>query len=86
MPIHEFQCKSCGYVFEILSMSKEEMDDVRCAKCASPEVTKLMSASNISVSDTVSKSNPSAQKSYVQHHQCQSGSCSHLNLAGHSRD
>lgn len=86
MPIHEFQCRSCGYVFEILLMSKEEMDDVRCAKCSSPDVGKLMSAPNMAVSDNVSGGNPARQSSYVTHHECKSGSCSQLNLAGHARD
>ena len=50
MPIHEFRCESCGYEFELLIMTKAEMEAVRCPKCQSPECNKLMSAANVSVS------------------------------------
>lgn len=87
MPIHEFQCNSCGYVFEILIMSKDEMEDVRCAKCSSPDTGKIMSAPNVTVSDNVGANNKghSATSSLI-HRECKSGSCSQLNLAGHTKD
>ena len=92
MPIHEFQCESCNYVFELLLMSQSEMDNVRCPKCQSPDVGKLMSASNINTGGSIktSKSKGTVTKktsagSFVEHRQCQSGSCSTLNLAGHGR-
>jgi putative FmdB family regulatory protein len=92
MPIHEFQCESCNYVFELLLMSQSEFENVRCPKCQSPDVGKLMSASNINMGGKVktSKSDGAIVKktsagSFVEHRQCQSGSCSTLNLAGHER-
>ena len=92
MPIHEFQCESCNYVFELLLMTQDEIENVRCPKCQSPEVSKLMSASNFNMTGKakVSTSKGSIVKktsagSYLEHRQCDSGSCSTLNLAGHER-
>ncbi len=82
MPIYEFQCRSCGYVFELLLMSKEEMKDVRCAKCASPDIGKLMSAANVATS--TSKSSSGSSPSYTTH-KCKSGSCTQINLPGYTR-
>ncbi len=84
MPIYEFQCRSCGYVFELLLMSKEEMEDVRCAKCSSPDVGKLMSAANIASTQSKSTS-PSGSTPSFTTNQCPSGSCTHINLPGHTK-
>ncbi len=85
MPIYEFQCKSCNYVFELLMMTKEEMDNARCPRCQSPDVGKLMSAANIA---TGGGKAPLADlnRPSVETRQCESGSCTYLNLPGHSRD
>ncbi len=74
-------------------MSQAEMENVRCPKCQSPDVGKLMSASNISVGGSVKSTSQTDSSmlrktsagSFVEHRQCQSGSCSTLNLAGHER-
>ncbi len=85
MPIYEFQCKSCEYAFELLLMSKDEMDDVRCPRCASPDIGKLMSAPNISTSASSSSAHSGSQVGdYVTHH-CKSGSCTQFNLPGHTK-
>ncbi len=89
MPIYEFQCKSCDYCFELLLMSKDEMEEVRCPKCASPDVGKLMSAANISAG-SASSTGSSAHAgdtagSQVVTHSCASGSCTQFNLPGHSK-
>jgi len=47
MPIYEFRCEKCGSVSEVLVFNKEE--EVSCGNCGSTELTKLMSASNISM-------------------------------------
>ena len=45
MPIYEYQCKSCGYVFDALQkMSDDPLTD--CPDCAKPELRKLLSAPN----------------------------------------
>lgn len=43
MPIYEYRCKACGAVSEYLvGLGREEK--IRCGKCASPEMTKILSA------------------------------------------
>lgn len=84
MPIHEFKCESCNYVFELLLMSQSEMDNVRCPKCQSPDVNRLMSASNIST-DNGAIVNKTSGGGSVEHRECQSGTCSTLNLAGYQQ-
>ncbi len=83
MPIHEFKCSSCDHVFEMLIMNQDEIADLRCPKCMSPEIDKLMSAANVSVgasSTSTSTSTPS-----VQSHTCGSGSCTTIELPGHKK-
>ncbi|NDY42929.1 zinc ribbon domain-containing protein [Dissulfurirhabdus thermomarina] len=42
MPIYEFECAACGECFEELVLGGRS--DVKCPKCASPEVRKKLSA------------------------------------------
>jgi putative FmdB family regulatory protein len=79
MPIHEFRCLDCDYIFELLIMNKNEMDSVLCPKCESSNVGKLMSVANVSV-DKRPSSKPS-----VQHHTCNSGTCATIELPGYER-
>ena len=85
MPIYEFQCRSCNYVFELLMMTKEELEDAKCPRCQSPEVGKLMSAANIT-SGTCNASLRNLNRPSVESHSCESGSCSYLNFPGYTRD
>ncbi len=82
MPIHEFECKSCGNQFELLIMSKSELENVRCPVCESPDVGKLMSAATIHSND---KFVPPPAMPRVQHHSCPSGTCSMMDLPGHKK-
>ncbi len=83
MPIHEFTCNSCHHTFEILIMNREEMDLIRCPKCQSPDVGRLMSAANVSVASGSSSSEPSGPK--INSHSCSSGSCTSIELPGYKR-
>ncbi len=86
MPIHEFTCKSCQHSFELLIMNRDEIDQVRCPKCQSPEVDKLMSAANVSVSSGGSSGASQASGGpSVQSHTCSTGSCTSFELPGHKR-
>ena len=85
MPIYEFQCRSCEYAFELLLMSKEELDEVRCPRCASPDIGKLMSAPNISTGSTSTNANTGSKAGDYVTHQCKSGSCTQFNLPGHAK-
>jgi putative FmdB family regulatory protein len=43
MPIHEFECKSCGNIFEYLCLRKDDKDHVLCPACRHGEVEVLLS-------------------------------------------
>ena len=44
MPIYEYQCGSCGHVFETLQrISEDPLTD--CPECGKPDLKKLVSAS-----------------------------------------
>lgn len=47
MPIYEYKCSDCETVFEILTTSEHRDNEVRCQKCQSSRVAKLLSASAI---------------------------------------
>ncbi len=84
MPIHEFKCTSCDHMFEMLIMNKDEIEELRCPKCMSPEVEKLMSAANVSVGPASVPASGSGEPS-VQSHTCSSGSCTTFELPGHKK-
>jgi putative FmdB family regulatory protein len=44
MPIYEFRCRDCDHVFDELVMSSAVATEVRCARCKSAKVEKLLSA------------------------------------------
>jgi len=43
MPIYEYACKPCGKVFEELIIRKADETEVRCPKCKSSSVSRLVS-------------------------------------------
>jgi len=43
MPIYEYACSQCGKPFEELILRKSDEDDVRCPKCRSRKVERLLS-------------------------------------------
>ena len=45
MPIYEYECTKCREVFEELVFGSEK--DVRCPRCSSKKVNKLMSAPSL---------------------------------------
>ncbi len=44
MPIYEYECKKCKLIFESYVLTFEEK--VRCPKCGSADLEKLISAPN----------------------------------------
>jgi putative FmdB family regulatory protein len=78
MPIYEFKCLQCGHVFELLKLKKEnEGLEMKCPKCSSSEVEKILSTMNIARS--ASGKSTSATKS------CSSGSCTSFEIPGPKR-
>jgi putative FmdB family regulatory protein len=43
MPLYDFRCKKCKAKFEELVRSPREEESVRCAKCGSSKVARMMS-------------------------------------------
>jgi putative FmdB family regulatory protein len=43
MPLFDFQCQDCQETFEELLKSADAQGDVRCVKCGSPKVERLLS-------------------------------------------
>ncbi len=48
MPIYEFQCEECGFIFEELVSSRDLAGDdwssyIRCKKCQSERISKVIS-------------------------------------------
>ena len=43
MPIYEYRCKQCNGEFSALFMRSEDEANIRCEKCASRKVTRLLS-------------------------------------------
>ena len=85
MPIYEFLCSSCDYEFELLLMRSDEMNDVRCPKCQSPDVGKKMSRPNIATSAAPSGGKDGRAQTGVQQRSCDSGTCTTITLPGHTR-
>ncbi len=81
MPIYEFVCEDCEHEFETLLKNREEAQDVRCPKCQSPRVKRLMSVTGAIITD----GGGGQAKPSVETHKCEGGTCSHLNLPGYSR-
>jgi putative FmdB family regulatory protein len=43
MPIYEYQCASCGDVFQLLLMKRGEEKGLRCPRCGKPRPMRLIS-------------------------------------------
>ncbi len=81
MPIFEFRCGGCNECFEILVMNRDEEVDLKCPKCTSPELERVMSKSCYAMGEGGGK----AEGPSVQNRSCSSGSCTTWELPGHAR-
>lgn len=81
MPIFEFRCIDCTECFEILVMNREDHVDLRCPKCTSQEIERVMSTSCYAMGEGGGK----RQGVAVQDRSCSSGSCTTWEIPGHSR-
>ncbi len=83
MPIYEFQCESCGEVFEHLAMNHGEQLKAECPQCGGSELSRVMSSCASVISDS---SGGGAQGATVQNRSCgKENSCTTLTLPGHTR-
>jgi putative FmdB family regulatory protein len=77
MPIYEFKCLKCNECFEILFTSAQETAELKCAKCDSQDVERVLSSTNFSVSSSGGGTGATAQT-----RSCSSGSCSTFDIPG----
>jgi putative FmdB family regulatory protein len=77
MPIYEFKCLKCNECFEILFTSAQDTAELKCNKCDSQEVERVLSSTNFSVSGGSGSVGASAQT-----RSCSSGSCSTFDIPG----
>jgi putative FmdB family regulatory protein len=77
MPIYEFKCLKCNEFFEILFTSVQETAELKCVKCDSQDVERVLSSTNFSVSGGSGSAGASAQT-----RNCSSGSCSTFDIPG----
>ena len=76
MPIYEFKCLKCNECFEILFTSTQEAAELKCAKCDSQDVERVLSSTNFSVSSG------GGTGATAQTRSCSSGSCSTFDIPG----
>ena len=79
MPIYEFKCLSCGKVFELLTLKKDDgKSGMKCPKCNSLEVERILSSINVITSSGGKKSKQTVKS-------CGSGSCASFEIPGPKR-
>ncbi|MEW5910512.1 MAG: zinc ribbon domain-containing protein [Thermodesulfobacteriota bacterium] len=80
MPIYEFRCLKCNDLVEFLLVNTDEKIEMKCPKCESRELERVMSTTNFAAG------NPTAgEKAGSQTRTCGSGTCTTYNVPGYSR-
>ncbi len=79
MPIYEFRCMQCNHCFEFLTRSSDDMVELKCEKCASTELERVVSKTNFVVTGG-GGAGPSTASSTTR--SCSSGSCTTYDIPG----
>lgn len=74
MPVYDYKCRKCGAEFEKFLRSLAAASTVKCEKCGSSQVTKLVSCCAISAGGKTESAGSS--KSSHSCGSCSSHSCS----------
>jgi putative FmdB family regulatory protein len=80
MPIYEFKCLECENICELLLINANDTVEMKCSKCSSNNLERVMSTTNYAMGGSGGNSSPKAQT-----RSCSSGSCTTVDLPGHSR-
>ncbi len=80
MPIYEFKCLECENIVEMLLINVNETIEMKCSKCNSKNLERVMSTTNYSVGASGGNGAPKAQT-----RNCSSGSCTTIDLPGYTR-
>jgi putative FmdB family regulatory protein len=81
MPIYEFKCLKCEEFIELLVMNKDEEVELKCPKCESEELERVLSSTSYNMADGSGK----GQGVKSQSRTCGSGSCTTYEVPGHTR-
>jgi len=73
MPVYDYKCRKCGAVFEKFLRSLAAADSVKCEKCGSSRVQKLVSC--CAISSGGKNGSAAASKSSHSCGSCSSHSC-----------
>ncbi len=79
MPIFEFKCSDCEEFFETLFMSGDSEKEIKCPKCNSFAVVRVVSTINYAMGASAAAGNEGSSK---QTRNCSSGSCSTYTVPG----
>lgn len=78
MPIYEFKCSKCNEIFEVIVMSGNDDEEIKCTKCGSQSFERVLSSGSIGASNP----SPSGSGVSCQERKCSSGSCSTYTIPG----
>ena len=78
MPIYEFKCLKCNEYFEILFTSTQDSAEMKCTKCSSPDIERVLSTTNFAVYG----GGGSGSGASAQTRNCSSGSCTTYDIPG----
>ena len=81
MPIYEFKCLKCEEFIELLVMNKDEEIELKCPKCDSEELERVLSTTSYNMGTGPGTS--AGVKSQTR--TCGSGSCTTYEIPGHTR-
>jgi putative FmdB family regulatory protein len=81
MPIFEFRCLACNECFETLMLKKGDEVELRCPKCASGELERILSKTCFAMGPGGGEKQGVASQSRT----CSGGSCTTWEIPGHSR-
>ncbi|MBC2714005.1 MAG: zinc ribbon domain-containing protein [Desulfobacteraceae bacterium] len=87
MPIYEFQCADCGAKKEILFRNSDEKVEMKCDKCGSENLQRVLSSTNFSISGGGPSfgSDTGAPSATASSHNCSGGSCTTYDIPGPTR-
>jgi putative FmdB family regulatory protein len=64
MPIYEYECQKCGNKFDYLVFLSREKNEVKCPKCASSDVQRMISKFATKSSEGTSEGNSCGTQSF----------------------
>ncbi len=82
MPIYEFKCMKCDEFIEILVMNKRDEVEMRCPKCNSENLERILSSTSYNMG---SPSEGGQKGVSTQTRTCSGGSCTTYDIPGPSR-